>query len=530
MRSPLRFFFYLFFFGGTLVFEGCFHQAPKADLTFIKTAEPESLDPQLVTGQPEGRLISELFEGLLRFNRAGQEEPGVATTWELSPDQCTYTFHLRPEARWSDGKPVTAEDFVQSWQRMLLPTTAAPYSDQFFVIRGAEDFASAKIPFSRVGIKALNSETLQVTLQHPTPYFLQLCALWFFFPVRIDLINRCGDNWIKANNMICNGPYVLSEWRINDKITLKKNPFYWDASHVALKSIDILPISQATVAFNFYAAGQADLMMGRPSSSLIDALKKRKDFHVSPYLGITFLRLNCSRAPFQDPRVRQAFGLVINRRRLTEKITRAGEPLAESFVPPGIPGYESPEGLGYDPSLARALLAEAGYPGGKNFPLINYLYSEGEMNEGIAVELQSMWQKELGVSVLLERREWRTYLSSMNRLDYGMAISNWIGDYADPNSFLELFVTGGGNNRTGWSSSSYDHDLIEASLRTNPIQRFALLRAAEKILVQREVPVIPLFFNLGMQLYHPEELGGIEPNLFDKHPLSQMYRKSKNEN
>ncbi len=529
MHSPLRFFFYLFLFGSALVFEGCFHQTSQADLIFINSAEPESLDPQLVTGQPEGRLVSELFEGLLRFNRSGQIEPGAATSWELSPDQCTYTFHLRPEARWSDGKPVTAGDFVQSWQRILLPATAAPYSDQFFVIRGAEDFASEKIPFSSVGIKALNKQTLQIILIHPTPYFLQLCALWSFFPVRSDLINRCGDNWIKANNMICNGPYVLSEWRINDKIVLKKNPFYWDRVHVALKSIEVLPISQATVAFNFYAAGQADLIMGRPTSSLIDALKKREDFHVSPYLGITFLRLNCSRAPFQDPRVRQAFALVIDRRRLTKKITRAGEPLAESFVPPGIPGYESPEGLGYDPIMARKLLAEAGYPGGKNFPLINYLYSEGDMNEGIAVELQSMWQKELGISVLLERREWRTYLSSMNRLDYGIAISNWIGDYADPNSFLELFVTGGGNNRTGWSSQSYDHDLQEASLEVSSQKRSTLLREAETILVQKEVPMIPLFFNLGMQLYHPDELGGIEPNLMDKHPLSMIYRKSKDQ-
>jgi oligopeptide transport system substrate-binding protein len=284
-------------------------------------------------------------------------------------------------------------------------------------------------------------------------------------------------------------------------------------------------MNRANVAYNFYAAGQADLIMNRPSPLLLDALKKEKDFHISPYLGVFFIRFNCSQVPFKDPRVRQAFALVIDRRRLTEKITRAGELPAESFVPPGILGYISSKGLGYDPERARTLLAEAGYPGGKNFPLTNYLYSEGESNEGIALELQSMWQHELGVSILLERREWKVYLSSMNRLDFGMAISNWIGDYADPNTFLDLFVTGGGNNRTGWSSQAYDHYLKEASAEINPQRRFATLHDAEDLLVREETPIVPLFFNLGIQLYRHDQLGGIEPNLLDKHPLSQIYRK-----
>lgn len=516
---------FLFLLFGMSSFLGCRIETPKADLVVINKAEPESLDPQIVTGQSDGRLVSDLFEGLIRFNRLGQVEPGVASSWDISPNQCTYTFHLRPEARWSDGKEVTASDFVASWQRMLLPETAAPYSDQLFIIRGAEDFALEKAPFSGVEMRALNDQTLQVTLVHPTAYFLQLCALWSFFPVRIDLIDHYGDDWIKPEHMISNGPYILSQWRINDKIVLKKNPFYWDASHVALRIIDILPISQANVAYNFYAARQADLIMDRPSVVLLDELKKKEDFHISPYLGIRFIRFNCSRAPFNDPRVRQAFALVIDRHRLTEKITRAGELAAESFVPTGIPGYEPTKGLGYHPDLARKLLAQAGYPGGKNFPLTNYLYSEDEMNEGLAVELQSMWRKELGISILLERREWKVYLGSMNQLDYGMAISNWIGDYADPNTFLDLFVSGGGNNRTGWSFKSYDHILHEASLEKNPKKRLTLLHDAEEILVCKKVPITPLFFDLGIQIYHPKELGGIEPNLLDIHQLSQMYRK-----
>ena len=509
------------------VLAGCYKQDKKADLVFINGTDPDTLDPVLVTGQADGRIVCELFEGLLRFNRAGVPEPGMAASWEISPDQCTYLFHLRPEARWSDGKPVTAGDFVASWRRTLLPATAAPYNYQLFLIRGAEDFSAGKeTDFSKVGVKALDDHTLQVKLTHPTPYFLQLCALWALFPVRVDLIDRVGDSWIKPEHIISNGPYTLAQWRLNDKIVLKKNPFYWDAVHVALKTVDALCINKANVAYNFYAAGQVDLILnkGLAPPYLLDELKKRDDFHTAPFLGTYFIRFNCSKPPFQDPRVRQAFAMVIDRHRITEKIMRAGEECAESFVPPGIPGYQPPKGLGTDPEKARRLLAEAGYPGGKGFPLTNYLYSEGEISEGMAVELQAMWKKELGISILLARQEFKVYLASMNSLDFGMAISNWIGDYVDPNTFLEIFTSNGGNNRTGWTSLAYDHYLEQASAEIKPAKRFQLLHEAEKLLVETEAPIAPLFFALGIQLYDPKKLGGIEGNLLDKHPLWQMYK------
>ena len=391
-------------------FIGCHSQEKRADLVFINGVDPDTLDPALVTGQADGRIVSELFEGLLRFNRAGEPEPGVALSWEISPDHRTYLFHLRPKARWSDGKSVTAYDFVASWCRTLQAATAAPYSYQLFVIQGAEYFAKGKEKdFSKVGIEALDEQTLKVTLTNPTPYFLQLCALWTLFPVRVDLIDRWGDDWIKPEHIISNGPYLLSSWRLNNKITLKKNLLYWDVAHVALKTIEALPISQANVAYNFYATGAADLILDKELAppSLLDPLKKKNDFHSSLFLGTFFIRFNCSKPPFQDPRVRQAFSLVIDRSRLTQKITRGGEVCAKTFVPPGIPGYEPPKGLSYNPERARHLLAEAGYPEGKGFPLTNYLYAGGELSEGIAVELQAMWQKELGVPILLARQEWK---------------------------------------------------------------------------------------------------------------------------
>ncbi len=514
----------LFLLPGT----GCSPRQQRADLVFINGAEPETLDPALITGQPEGRIVNAIFEGLLRFDPHGQSVSGVASSWEISPDRKTYTFHLRPEARWSDGKKVTAHDFVASWQRTLDPVTTSAYSYQLFSIAGAEDFASGKTrDFSKVGVKALDDSTLIVTLRQPTTYFLDLCAFPTLYPVRTDLIAKYGDDWVKPGRLVGNGSYLLEAWRVNDSVKLQKNPLYWDAAHVQLGSVDVLPISQANVAYNFYAAGQADLIMdkGLAPPSLLDALKTRPDFHAAPFLGSYFLRFNCSKPPFNDPRVRKAFSMAIDRKRITTKITRAGESTALSFVPPGIPGYAAPEEPPENAQEARRLLAEAGFPGGKGFPLTTYLYSEGELNEGVAIELQSMWQEQLGVTVQLARQEWKVYLNSLGSLDYGIARSSWVGDYPDPNTFLDLFLSGSGNNRTGWGNASYDRLIGEAAAESDPAKRFEILRKAEGLLVRDEAPIAPLFFYVGIQLYDSERLGGIEANVLDEHPLREMYRK-----
>lgn len=508
---------------------GCSGGRERADLVFINGAEPETLDPALITGQPEGRIVNALFEGLLRFDSHGKNTPGVAVSWEISPDRRTYTFHLRPDAHWSDGKPVTAGDFVSSWRRTLDPATASAYSYQLFAVEGAEDFASGRVgDFGKVGVKAPNQETLVVTLRQPTPYFLDLCAFPTLYPVRTDLIAKYGDDWVKPGNLVGNGAFLLRSWRINDKVTLQRNPHYWDVSNVALRSVEVLPISKANVAYNFYAAGQADLIMdkGLAPPSLLDALKARPDFHAAPFLGSFFLRFNCAKGPFTDSRVRKAFTMSIERKRITTKITRAGESTALSFVPPGIPGYRPPEGLPEDPVAARRLLEEAGYPGGKGFPLTTYLYSEGELNEGVAIELQSMWKEVLGVTVQLARQEWKVYLNSLGSLDFGIARSSWVGDYPDPNTFLDLFVTGSGNNRTGWSDRRYDALLSAAGAEGDPVRRFSILHDAERLLVREGVPISPLFFYVGIQLYDGRKFGGIEANVLDEHPIREIFRKN----
>ena len=507
----------------------CSPRHERADLVFINGAEPETLDPALITGQPEGRVVNALFEGLLRFDRHGRSTPGAAASWEISPDHLTYTFHLRPDAKWSDGQPVTARDFVESWRRTLDPVTASAYSYQLFGVKGAEEFATGKEKdFAKVGVEATNPLTLKVTLARPTPYFLDLCAFPTLYPVRVDLIARYGDDWVKPSRLVGNGGFVLEDWRINDSIRLKKNPLYWDAPHVQLRSVNVLPISKANVAYNFYAAGQADLIMdkGLAPPSLLDALKPRPDFHAAPFLGTFFLRFNCAKGPFTDSRVRKAFSMAIDRKRITDKITRAGESSALSFVPPGIPGYSAPSGLTENSTAAARLLAEAGYPGGKGFPLTTYLYSEGELNEGVAIELQSMWKEALGVSIQLARQEWKVYLNSLGSLDFGIARSSWVGDYPDPNTFLDLFLSESGNNRTGWRSPRYDDLIHQAASETDPEIRFSILKKAEEYLIREGVPIAPLFFYVGIQLYDPNRVGGIEANVLDEHPLREIFRKN----
>ena len=515
-----------------LLLAGCGSAFQRADLVFLNGAEPETLDPALITGQPEIRVAEALFEGLTTFDPSAKPVPGVAERWEISPDGRVYTFHLRRDACWSNGDPVTADDFLRSWRRALDPATGSEYASQLYHLRNGRAFNQGQLhDFSQVGVRALDALTLEVTLENPTPYFLDLCASVTFMPVHSATVDRFPDDWTKPGKLVCNGAYILADWRINDRIRLVKNPRYWNRNTVAMKTVDVLPISKANTAFNFYASGKADLLLdkGLVPNQLLDELKKRPDFHADPFLGTYFLRFNCTRPPFNDPRVRRAFALVIDKRLLVDKITRAGEKPASSLTPPGTGGYEPPAGLTRNPDQARQLLAEAGYPGGHGFPRINYLYSEGELNEGLAVEIQAMFQRELGVHIDLQRQEWKVYLRSMSNLDYDLCRASWIGDYNDPNTFLGCFVTGDGNNRTGWSNPQYDALLAAAAREPDPQRRFGLFRQAESLLVSQQAPICPLYYYVGIQFYDGKRLGGIQANLLDEHPLKGMYWKNRAE-
>ncbi len=511
------------------IFSSCSPSAKRADLVFLNGAEPESIDPALITGQPEGRIANALFEGLTAFDAAANPQPGVAERWEISADARVYTFHLRKDAQWSNGEPVTARDFVSSWKRTLAPETGAEYSYQLHYLKNAKAFNEGTLyDFSQVGVRAVDEHTLEVTLENPTPFFLDLCAFTTLLPVHVATVHREGDEWVKPGKIVSNGPYVLTDWRVNDRVSLTKNPRYWNRDHVAMETIDILPSARANTAFNYYVTGLADLMMdkGLAPTPLMAELKKRPDFHSAPFLGTYFIRFNATKKPFTDPRVRKAFALVIDKQRLVEKITRAGEVPAASLVPPGTAGYQPPEGISRNPELARRLLAEAGYPGGQGFPLVSYLYKgDSDFDRDLAVEIQSMLKAELGVHVGLQGQEWKVYLRSMSSLDYDLCRSSWVGDYRDPNTFLDMFLTGGGNNRTGWSDPAYDQAIASAARELDAQTRFELFSQAERMLITEYAAICPLYFYVGIQFYDGDRLGGIEANLLDEHPLKSMYWK-----
>ncbi len=503
----------------------CSRKADRADLVFINSAEPETLDPAMITDQVSMRLGESLFEGLCRLNAEGQAEPGVAEKWEFSEDKLHYTFHLRANAVWSNGEPVTAQDFVKSWERVLNPATGSDYATQLYPLKNAREYNEGKLKdFTQVGVRAVDERTLETTLENPLPYWIDLCAFQTLAPVHLPTLEKHGGSWIQPANLVGNGPFLLKRWRIDDHIRLEKNPRYWDAVNVKLNSVDVLPISNANTALNYFYTGQADLLMdkGMVPVSLVNELKKQPWFHTGPFLGTWFIRINSTKGPFKDPRVRRAFALAVDRTRIVDKITRLGEQPATSFTPPGAgKNYLPPAGPSLDVKLARELLAQAGFPDGKGFPRVEYLYLPLDVERNIAIELQSMWRENLGIEVNLTKQEQKMWLVSMRELSYDLCRSSWVGDYNDPNTFLECFTKGNGNNRTGWASGRYDELIAAAAREADVGKRHSFFSDAEKILISDEAPIIPVYHYVGVQ-FRRDGLKGVQANLIDDHPFRAM--------
>jgi oligopeptide transport system substrate-binding protein len=506
-----------------LLFSGC-RSTPRADLVLCNGAEPQTLDPALVSGQLEGRLCAALYEGLTRRDCRGKSVPGAAESWTVSPDGKTYTFTLRPDLKWSNGDSVTAEDFRFSWLRALHPATGSPYAEILFFIRGAEDFQAGRSPEESVEIAAPDARTLVVRLKNPTPFFTSLTSFTTYLPVHRTTVEKHGDRWTRPEYWVGNGPYQLKAWRVNDRVSLEKNPAYHSPERIRLNRIDALAVTRASTAFNLYTSGQADVLLdkGLIPSLIMPKLRGRPDFHPAPLFATYFYRFNVTRPPFDHPKVRRAFSLAIDKEAIVEKITRGGEPVALSLTPRGVPGYRSPEGPAFSPVTAKALLREAGYPNGQGFPRVSILYNKSELNEQVAVETQAQWKRELGVEVELRNQEWATYLRSLDSLDFDIARSSWVGDYDDPLTFLDCFATGRGNNRTGWSDLKYDDLLAKAQAEPNSNTRLKILEQAEEILVAQAMPIIPLYHFVGCLMFDPKKWDGLMPNLLDEHPFSEI--------
>lgn len=514
-----------------------------ADYTFNNGTEVATLDPARVTGVPEGRIIKALFEGLVvKHPRTLKPMPGMAESWSVSEDLLTYTFYIRKDAKWTNGEPVTAHDFVYSWKRFLKAKTAAEYAYQLWYVQGAEAYTKENDEngeplnsFDTVGIKANGDYILKVKLKSPTPFFMDLMAFYPMFPVNKTNIEeamaRWPDNnewemqWLRPENLVTNGPFTVEYRRVNDRIRLKKNPDYWDADNVAMNTIDALTIEQAGTALNTYLTGSTHMI---PSvlPNLIPKLMPREDFEPVAYLGTYFYRVNTTKPPFDDVRVRKALAITVNRKDIVEKITKAGQVPAYGLVPPGMTGYVPAEFAALDPTAAkikaRELLAEAGYgSGGKPFPVMEVHYNTSEAHRDIAEVVAQTWRDQLGIDAKLQNQEWKVYLDTQNNLGFDVSRSAWIGDYPDPNTFLDMFVTGGENNKTGWGNAEYDRLITASASEADPTARLAILKDAEAILMD-EMPIIPIYFYVTQNMVAPR-LGGFYGNIQDEHFPKFLY-------
>lgn len=679
--------FLLFVSAGLLIRSGLGSRLPQADVRFGNQSEPQTLDPAIMSGVPEGRIARALFEGLTYPNLKDltRPHPGAAQSWTVSPDGMVYTFYLRENGVWSNGKPLTAKHFLFSWRRVLAPNTgslytellwpvkyARAYNQQLFyktkrtvvfhsspvdgkkenttakrhailvredinekeisgksipllaapgantdskgahVKRGTIVIVTAKriidktvwykvhphshpkqtgwirsehckpnskrvkvdgvmwfevhmldkpsqkgwvkqsdltrlnslfppkngestdAPWRFVGLKvkpitrplpkgytekALGKPLIfEVTLNQPTAYFTQLVSYYTLFPVYPPLVKARPRSWVLPKHFVGNGPFKLTHWMINDLVRVEKNKHYWNAKQIKINSVHFNAVTERDTQLSMYLAGDLDIISNNIPLPTVDKLKGRKDFYSRPYLGSYFYRINTRKPPFNNKWLRKALAWSIDRKSITTYILRGGQLPASGLVPPGISWYpiQPKSGPQFSPEQAKQFLAKAGYPGGKDLPSMSLLYNTDQQHKQIAEAIQKMWQTHLGIKVNLVNKEWKTYLDTTRKGEYQIARAGWIGDYTDPNTFLAMFVTGGGHNRTGWGHSAYDAAILGAERETDPHKRRELFRKAEQILMD-DCPIIPIYYYNYQNLINTQLKGHIDNplNMFD---------------
>lgn len=493
--------------------------------------EVQGIDPHTTTGIPEYHVQLALFEGLLGKNPVTLDpEPGVAERWEVSEDGLTYRFFLRRNARWSDGTPITAEDFRWSWWRGLQPALGNEYAYMMYALKNAEAYVTGKIDdFSQVGVRVLDPYTLEVELSAVTPYFLQLMDHHSYYPVPRHVVEKFGpitdrfSPWTRPGNFVGNGPFRLVEWKLNRHIRVEKDPGYWDAEHVRLNAVMFYPTENIPTEERLFRSGQLHYTNETPIDKIPLYRQTRPDeLRLVPYLGTYFYALNVTRPGVDDVRVRRALAMAIDRKLLIDTVLHGVNVPAYSSVPAGTLGYQPPKLFDFDPVEARRLLAEAGYPDGKGMPPLEILYNTHDLHRKIAVAVQQMWKKHLNIDVTMVNQEWKVYLDTRSNMDFTVVRWAWIGDYVDPNTFLDIWTTDSGNNDTGWSNAEYD-DLV---LRKIPAmkttaERFAGFKKAETILIE-EMPVIPVYTYTTKHLVS-RSVKGLPENIMDYFSFKHIY-------
>jgi len=497
---------------------------------FGNGSEPQGIDPHIVTGVPEHHILISLCEGLTIPNAFDDDNlPGAAESWSVSDDGKTYIFKLRKNGKWSNGDPVTAEDFVWSWQRILTASLGSQYPDMLYYLEGAQEYHTGlNDDFSSVGVKALDNYTLEVKLKAPTPFFTGLLSHYSTWPVHKETVLKHGSiddrngEWTRPGNFVCNGAFNLKSWELNNKIVVEKNPMYWDASTVKLNEIHYYPVSNVMTEDRMFRAGQLHVTSTLPSQKCPVYLEENNpDLRIDPYMGTYFYRLNTTNPYLSDVKVRKALAYSIDRKLLVEKVTKCGQIPAYSFTPPGSNGYEPTTSIPFDPGLAKQLLIEAGFNSENKFPKLEILFNTNEDHRKIALAIQQMWQQNLGIEVELVNQDWKVYLSREMVGDFQVSRAGWIGDYEDPNTFLDLMRPNRGNNKTGWEDASYDSLMAKANSTNNQTERYELLDEAEKILIEN-MPIIPLYTYVRSYQLSPD-VKGYNPHILDHHHPKFIY-------
>jgi len=466
-------------------------------------SDPPTLDWSLARDSTSITVITNIMRGLTQFGPRFEPVPALAQRWEVSADGRTYVFHLRKDVRWSDGRPLRARDFVYSWRRLLDPATGADYAYFLYDVKGARAYNSgATRDPARLGVRALDDHTLVVELEEPASYFPSLLAFVATYPLRSDVVEKYGMRWTEPSHIVTLGPYRLVRWDHHERVVLEANPLYWGAPPPT-RRVEMIMSANPSTALALYESGELDFLDGKDIPLLeVPRLRKSPEFRTDEVFRNNYIGFNTHKPPFDDPLVRRAFSAAIDRKSIVDLLQGGGIP-ATSWIPKGMLGYNPAIGIGFDPERARRWLAEAGYAGGRGFPEVEFLYPDVGNNRTIAVALQSMWKKHLGVRVKLANQEWKVYLSTLNTDPPHMYRAGWQADYPDPHNFMNLFKCRSGNNHTGWCNPRYDAAVDEAAHTSDPAQRKRLYDEAQRILTETDVPVAPFFISLQFSMVKP---------------------------
>ncbi|MBD1227025.1 ABC transporter substrate-binding protein [Xenorhabdus griffiniae] len=509
--------------------------AEKQEITVNNGVEVTSLDPHKVEGAPETIIIRNLLEGLVTTGPHGETVPGVAERWE-NDGYKVWTFYLRHDAKWSDGKPVTAQDFVYSWRRIADPNTGSPYTSylQYAYIQNVDDILKGIKSPEQLGVKALDDYRFQVTLSQPVPYLIDMLSHTAMKPIRQDVVEKWGNKWTSPENYIGNGAYTLKDWVVNERIVLMRNPQYWNNKETLIEKGTFLPIVSEVSSVNRYRSGEVDVTDNAIPPDLYQKMKRDipEQLQISPYLCTFYYEINNQNPLFKDKRVREAIKLSLDRDIITEKIMAQGQIPAYGYTPTYIGG-----GLTINPEWAswtqeqrnqraRELLKEAGFDA--SHPLkFTLLYNTSEQNKQQAIAAASMWQKNIGAKVTLQNQEWKTSLQNRHQGNYDVARATWCGDYNEPSSFLNMLLSTSSNNTGFYQSETFDNLLKQALIAKDDATRKEFYQQAEAQL-DKDSGLIPVYYRVSVRLIRPTVGGMTGKDPMDYVDLKNLYIKKVN--